>query len=339
MPLGPVTITVDLSVANGFAGATAVDQLVAHINNEIALAGLPAGLNATAIVGSSGQIVISTNGSYDIDSNFGPTGIGDDGLVFLGLSDTGGVAVAPEDPYFDVQIGNNDPVRITLEPGDTDVELFTKLQAVDGLAIDTVNFALDGILRLRPGDDFDNPDFGGDIKIIGGPFDTSGAAYGAPPALTVRTSIDAGVNIVGALFGSYQVSGGSIIENSPVSNVSYGSETDASLPIPVPTISFREEFLGPGANISTNIIGSIALIDFAQKMVNEHTQALILTDARIDDEEALREALETQFLDESGVNLDEELGNLIVVQTAYSASARVLTAVDELFQELLNAVR
>ena len=74
-------------------------------------------------------------------------------------------------------------------------------------------------------------------------------------------------------------------------------------------------------------------------MVNEHTQQTNLTDARINDETSLKDVLQTQLLDESGVNIDEELGQLILVQTAYSASARVLTVVDELFQELLNAVR
>ncbi|MEM7650606.1 MAG: flagellar hook-associated protein FlgK [Pseudomonadota bacterium] len=337
--LGPTTITVDLSVANGFAGATAIDQLVAHINNEIAVAGVPAGLDAVASVGSNGELIINTRGSYEIDSNFGPTGIGDAGLVFLGLSDSAGTPIAPTDPYFDVSVGNNDPVRVFLEPGDTSVELINKLQAVPGLAVDTVNFALDGVLRLRPGTDFDNPDFGGDIRLTGGPTDTDTAGYGAPPATTARVALDDGVNIVSALFGTYSISGGTIIENSPVSNISYGSETDASLIPPIPELSFRENFLGPNADISTGVIGSVSIIDYAQKMVNEHSQELLLTTARIEDETSLKDALETQFLNESGVNLDEELGNLIVVQTAYSASARVLTAVDELFQELLNAVR
>ena len=337
--LGPTTITVDLSVADTFAGATAADQIVAHINNEIALAGVPAGLAAVASVGANGEIVIDTTGSYEIDSNFGANGMTEDGLVFLGLADNAGAPILPEDPYFDVQIGNADPVRITLEPGDTSVELLAKLDAVPGLAIDTVNFALDGILRLRPGDDFDNPDFGGDIKLTGGPFTTDTAAYGAPPALTARVALDDGVNIVSSLFGTYTVSGTSVLSESAVRNVGYGSEINASLTPPIPTEPFREDFLGPAANISTGVIGSISIIDFAQKMINEHSQESILVQNRIEDESSLQEAIQTQFLDDSGVNLDEELGNLIVFQTAYSASARVLTAVDELFQELLNAVR
>ncbi|HOO82756.1 MAG TPA: flagellar basal body rod C-terminal domain-containing protein, partial [Alphaproteobacteria bacterium] len=187
--------------------------------------------------------------------------------------------------------------------------------------------------------DFVNPDFGGDLKLIGGPFDSNGAGYGAPPATTARGAIDNGANIISALFGTYNISGAAIIDQTPVSSTNYGSETDASLPVPIPTLPFREEYLGPNADISTGLIGSQRIIDFAQKMINEHSQETILINARIQDEESLRDVLETQLLDESGVNLDEELGHLIVVQTAYSASARVLTAVDELFQELLNAVR
>lgn len=347
--LGPITLTVDLSDANALGvGTNAAEQLVDYINNTlIPAAGFPAGLTADASVGTNGELVINTSGSYEINSNFGPTGITQDGLVFLGLADNAGAPVAPSDPYFDIQVGNNPPVRIFLEPGDTSAELLDKLilnplvpgdSGVPGLAVDTVNFALDGILRLRPGNDFENPDFGGDIRITGGPFDTSAATYGSPPAATTRTAIDNGVNIVSALFGTYSVSGTSIIEETPVNSVDYGSETNASALPPVPTLSFREDFLGPNADISTQIIGSSTIIDFSQKVVNEHTQQLNLVEASVNDEDALREVLQTQLLDESGVNLDEELGELIVVQTAYSASARVLTAVDELFQELLNAV-
>ena len=56
-------------------------------------------------------------------------------------------------------------------------------------------------------------------------------------------------------------------------------------------------------------------------------------------EEGMQNAITCSSKLAGTLNIDEELGNLIVVQTAYSASARVLTAVDELFQELLNAVR
>ena len=43
-------------------------------------------------------------------------------------------------------------------------------------------------------------------------------------------------------------------------------------------------------------------------------------------------------MDDSGVNIDEELGFLIVVQTAYGASARVITVIKEIFDDLLAVV-
>ena len=44
----------------------------------------------------------------------------------------------------------------------------------------------------------------------------------------------------------------------------------------------------------------------------------------------------TRLASESGVNLDEELSNLIQFQRSYNANARVIAAVDELYQSLLN---
>lgn len=48
--------------------------------------------------------------------------------------------------------------------------------------------------------------------------------------------------------------------------------------------------------------------------------------------------LATRAAASAGVNLDEELSNLILYQRAYSANARVIAAVDELWQSLLQIV-
>jgi flagellar hook-associated protein 1 FlgK len=39
-----------------------------------------------------------------------------------------------------------------------------------------------------------------------------------------------------------------------------------------------------------------------------------------------------------GVNLDEELSNMMIYQQAYNASARIMTVVDEMFETLLRSV-
>ena len=45
------------------------------------------------------------------------------------------------------------------------------------------------------------------------------------------------------------------------------------------------------------------------------------------------------FADDSGVDLDQEIAELIRVQTAYTAAARMITATEELFDTLFAAIR
>ncbi|VAV87590.1 Flagellar hook-associated protein FlgK [hydrothermal vent metagenome] len=53
---------------------------------------------------------------------------------------------------------------------------------------------------------------------------------------------------------------------------------------------------------------------------------------------ALSEELTRKSSDISGVNLDEELGNMVIFQNAYSASARLLNTAKELFDTILQIV-
>jgi flagellar hook-associated protein 1 FlgK len=43
-----------------------------------------------------------------------------------------------------------------------------------------------------------------------------------------------------------------------------------------------------------------------------------------------------QINSESGVNIDEEMANLLTYQRAYEAAARVLTAIDDALDTLIN---
>jgi flagellar hook-associated protein 1 FlgK len=338
----PPGIDISLS-AVPHVGTDFADDLAQYINGQIAFLYSPAeqaALAASASVNANGQVVLTTRGSIEIDAGTPANPMGQTGLNYLGFSDNAGSPIAPTDPYFDVGIGNNPPTRITIEPNDFAADLITKLDAVPGLAIDLTAFGVggDGILRMRPGDDYDNPDFGGDMTLTSGPFTTGAAAYGSPPATTLRAALDAGVNVISALFGTYSIAG-TIVTNGPaVQDYGYQSEEDASALAPS-YLAFRESLLGPSTGLDSNIVGATTLADYAQKMVNEQSQEIIGVQARLTDEKALQTVIEQQFLDESGVNLDEELGHLITVQTAYSAAARVVSAVDELFQDLLNAVR
>jgi flagellar hook-associated protein 1 FlgK len=54
---------------------------------------------------------------------------------------------------------------------------------------------------------------------------------------------------------------------------------------------------------------------------------------------ALADQLSYRAASVSGVNLDEEMARLVQLQQAYAASARIVTATNDLFGELLDMVR
>jgi flagellar hook-associated protein 1 len=333
--LGPVNIDVSLATIVDGPGNFAQD-LVTRIN--AIRAGLPAGQQAdltamgvTFSVGTNGQLRIQSTGTVSTDATTVPNGMGENDFALLGFNED---TYPPTDPYFDIQVGNTEMTRITIDSNDTEVDLLAKLQTVPGLAVEDLTASIDGFLRIRPGNDYTNPEFGGDLRIISGLYTTSGA--GANAVFGPGTIPD-GINIVSALFGSFSTA--PTQDLSPISNVQYQSETNASLAPPIPTQSFRSDLLGPGANISIDIIGTQRIVNFAQKMVNEQSQQVIIKESQKADEKALQDILQEQLLNESAVNIDEELSQLIVVQTAYAAAARVVNAVNSLFEELLNAVR
>jgi flagellar hook-associated protein 1 FlgK len=332
-------LTINLAAAQLQPGATAADQIAAEINAQIA-ANLSAAeitdMQPSASVGANGQILLNSRGSIEVDSTGGPNPMTQTGLNYLGLADSNGTPKPPVDPYFDVQVGNQDPVRVTLDPGETSASLLAKLNAIPNLV---AQYDASGYLQLRPGDDptFANQSFGGDVKVIGGAFTTNGASYGTPPASGTRATIDNNVNIASALFGTYAINAGVVDNQTPVTSYYYGSVVDGSAVIPS-SIAIRQSLLGPGANVDTAIIGSSTLIDFAQKIISRQSLDLLLIKNQQTDEQSVQTTLEEQLQNDSGVNLDEELASLVVYQNAYAASARVVSAVNDLFKELMSVL-
>lgn len=336
--LGPTTITIDLSDAGvnfplGPGVNDALDQIIAEINAQITAAALPVGLTSSATRNTNGQLSILSRGNVTLAATGFVNEMGTTAFSALGFSE--GTYVT-EDPHFDVQVGTGALVRITIEPGEDQNDLVNKLeydplteQGVPGLWVDLD--AGTGQLTIRPGIDDSNGgiDYGGDMRLVAGPGTTNGAIN---PALAALPS---GVNILSALFGSYSVVGPTVSETSPVQNVEYASETYLGSGVFVP---FRRNYLGPEANVNTNILTGNGIIDFSQKMVNAQAQDSIVNSSQREDAVSLRDLLQQRLLGESGVNIDEELSMLIIVQTAYAAAARAVSAADEMFQDLLNAV-
>lgn len=325
---GTDTITLDLSDAELVAGANAADQMVTYINSQIAALPVDPTFGAAASIGNNGELALNARVQMQIS---GTGGIGDTGLQILGLSE---MTQEATDPYFDIQVGNQPLKRITIAPTDFADDLVEKMRLdtsatpgdSDGVAgltvreIDVVNTTL----AIRPGDGnattYSDFKFGGDLKIFGGPFETD-----------ATSPLGANVGIIEALFGM----------EAPIYETQYGSETYQNTVAGTSSgvfEPFRQNYLGADVAIDIGITGSANLIDFSQKLVNRQTEDMIIAEASMEDEETFLNILERQFLDEAGVNLDEEMSNIIIIQNAYASSARIMNTINQMFEDLLSAV-
>ncbi len=103
--------------------------------------------------------------------------------------------------------------------------------------------------------------------------------------------------------------------------------------------AFRQDNLGPNAGVSTQLVNFTKLVDYGQGIVSLQSEVHNNTVSKLESETIFFNSLEQRFLNESGVDLDQEVANLIQLQTAYGAAARAISVSEQLFNTLLDAVR
>ena len=78
------------------------------------------------------------------------------------------------------------------------------------------------------------------------------------------------------------------------------------------------------------------LADYMSQLVSQQSQAANAATNLQQGQDTVLSALQQRFNDESGVNIDTEMSNLIALQNAYGASARVMTTIEQLMATLLQ---
>ena len=122
-----------------------------------------------------------------------------------------------------------------------------------------------------------------------------------------------------------------------VINYAFGRYKDASGTL---NEGFTSTQQGYARDISFNIIGdpNVSLEEYARGMLDGLAGDLNDTNSTLESEKQYSVEIEKRVLDSSAVNTDEEMANLIELQKTYSANAKIINALDELFRDLLNAV-
>lgn len=92
----------------------------------------------------------------------------------------------------------------------------------------------------------------------------------------------------------------------------------------------------PVANGPGQVAGNFA--GYAANMLSHQATVTATNQSALDFQNTLTESVKNRFRSQTGVNLDEELSNMMVFQNSYNSSARVIKATKEMFDELLRLV-
>ncbi len=94
-------------------------------------------------------------------------------------------------------------------------------------------------------------------------------------------------------------------------------------------------------NFTTNTgLATLATLqNFGTAAIAFQANAAATTQASLDSASTIYTSLNKQLQDQSGVNVDQQLANMIQIQSSYEASARTITAIQQMMQQLLQAVQ
>lgn len=277
----------------------------------------------------------------------------------LGSLDNSSAIVPGTQDTFSIQLGAGTPATITINAGDTATDLVATINtAFPGLA----SISATGRLVLKDDEaiTLNSGTLGaGGFEALGL---TDGTTAAENPSFTVQlddgavttipitatdtsTQLLAKLNAIAGLHAELTVPGGTLqlsTEFGTDIKLSDGLGTPlAKLGVTVSNIAhdvFRNSNLGPGGNISSNISGADSLVSYSQRLISVQATEASTIYSRNDVNETYRATLEQQLSNESGVNLDEEMGHLVVVQQMYGANAKMISASIKMLEDLMDAI-
>jgi flagellar hook-associated protein 1 len=122
---------------------------------------------------------------------------------------------------------------------------------------------------------------------------------------------------------------------SRVLNYAFGSQVQAGVAQP----AFNSTALGADGTLTAPFSSATSLSDYATDMVSSQAQQSTATTGNLATEQALQTSLTSKVAAASGVSMDTEMSMMITLQNAYGVNARIMTAVQSMFSQLLQAVQ
>jgi flagellar hook-associated protein 1 FlgK len=118
-------------------------------------------------------------------------------------------------------------------------------------------------------------------------------------------------------------------------NNTFGTQVQAGVSQP----ALNTSGLGATGTLSAPFSAPQSLSDYATDLVSSQAQTSATTTGNLTTEQTMQTSLNAKISSVSGVNMDTEMSQMIGLQNAYGANARVIAAVQSMFQQLLQAVQ
>jgi flagellar hook-associated protein 1 FlgK len=114
----------------------------------------------------------------------------------------------------------------------------------------------------------------------------------------------------------------------------FGAQAQAGVAQPAPPTTG----LGAGGTITLPFKAGGTLATFAANLVGSQAQQAGTASDALTTSQALQSTLQAKLQGETGVSVDTELSNMVVLQNGYAANAKIIAAVQSMWTALLTAV-
>ncbi len=111
----------------------------------------------------------------------------------------------------------------------------------------------------------------------------------------------------------------------------FGAQAQDGVPQPAPAATG----LGTAGTLSLPYSPGTTLAGFAANLAGSQSQAAGVAQSKLATGQALQATLQTKLAGETGVSIDTELSNMVALQNAYGANAKVIAAAQTLWTALL----
>ena len=97
--------------------------------------------------------------------------------------------------------------------------------------------------------------------------------------------------------------------------------------------------LGPDGTLSSPFIAPTTIEGYAANVTATQTGDRAAATTAVEDAKLVNEGLSARFSERSSVDIDQEMANMVTLQNAYAANARVMSTVQAMWDALLQAAR